>query len=50
MSALPFIPFLVFLVWLGVVIYLILLGTRLVTAVEQIARLLAQRLPDRPHT
>ncbi|MEO8519923.1 MAG: hypothetical protein ABI603_01090 [Acidobacteriota bacterium] len=48
MSAFQFVPFLVFLVWLGAVVYVILLATRLVNAVEQIARSLAPRLPDRP--
>ena len=32
------IPFLLLLVWLGLVVYLILLATRLVGAVERIAR------------
>jgi hypothetical protein len=43
-----FLPFLVFLLWLGVIVYVLLLLTRLVNAVEQIARSLPQRLPDRP--
>lgn len=48
MSAFQFVPFLVFLLWLGAVGYVLLLATRLVNAVEQIARSLAPRLPDRP--
>jgi heme exporter protein D len=41
------IPFFAFLLWLGLVIYLIALAARLVNAVEQIARSLAQRPLDR---
>jgi hypothetical protein len=35
---LPIIPLLFFVVWLGLIVYVILLATRLVNAVEQIAR------------
>jgi predicted secreted protein len=48
LSAMSFIPFLFFIVWLGVVVYVLLLGTRLVNAVEQIARAMTQHLPDAP--
>ncbi len=40
------IPFLFFIVWLGGIVYVIVLATRLVNAVEQIARAVTQRLPD----
>lgn len=43
----PVIPILYYLVWLGLVVYLVILGTRLVNAVELIARSLAQR-PEKP--
>ena len=43
-----FIPFAFFILWLGIVVYVILLGTRLVNAVEQIARAMTERLPDSP--
>ena len=43
-----FIPFVFFILWLGIVVYVILLGTRLVNAVEQIARAMTERLPDSP--
>lgn len=39
-------PFVFFLVWLGLIVYAILLATRLVNAVEQIARTLAERAPN----
>ena len=45
-SAIPFLPLLFFILWLGVVMYALLLGTRLVSATEQIARAMTQRLPD----
>ncbi len=45
-SVLSFIPFVVFILWLGVIVYVIYLGTRLVNAVEQIARSMTARLPD----
>lgn len=45
-SVVSLIPFLLFLVWIGSIIFLIVLATRLVNAVEQIARVLRQRLPD----
>jgi hypothetical protein len=41
-------PMLFFLVWLGVVLYAVILATRLVNAVEQIARALAQRPSEPP--
>jgi hypothetical protein len=41
------VPLLMFLTWLGLIVYLIVLATRLVTAVEQIARAVGQRPPDR---
>ena len=47
-SVLSLIPFLFFIVWLGIVVYGLLLGTRLVTAVEQIARAMTERLPESP--
>jgi Flp pilus assembly protein TadG len=49
-TALNVIPLLFFVVWLGLVAYVILLATRLVNAVEQIARALTQRLPESPRT
>jgi hypothetical protein len=42
-----FFPGLFFLLWIGILIYAVVLATRLVNAVEQIARSLAQR-SDRP--
>lgn len=42
------IPFLFMLVWLGLLVYGIMLATRFVNAVEQIARALSQRTPDLP--
>jgi hypothetical protein len=42
------IPFLFLLVWLGLIGYAIVLATRLVSAVEQIARAVTQRLPESP--
>ena len=47
-SVLSLIPFVFFVLWLGIIVYVILLGTRLVTAVEQIARAITARLPDSP--
>jgi len=47
-SVLSFIPFVFFIVWLAVIVYGLLLGTRLVNAVEQIARAMTERLPDSP--
>ena len=47
-SVLSLIPFLLFLIWIGGIVYLIVLATRLVNAGEQIARLVSQRLPDSP--
>jgi Ca2+/Na+ antiporter len=44
----PVIPMLVFLLWLGLIIYGIVLATRFVNAVEQIAQSLSRRSPDRP--
>jgi hypothetical protein len=41
----PVVPLLVLLIWLGLIIYALLLATRLVNAVEQIARSMASRLP-----
>ena len=41
------VPMLFFVVWLGVIVYMIVLATRLVNAVEQIARSLThQARPD----
>jgi hypothetical protein len=37
-----FIPFAFFILWLGIVVYVILLGTRLVNAVEQIAHAMTE--------
>jgi hypothetical protein len=45
-SVLSFIPFVFFIVWLGIIVYGLLLGMRLVNAVEQIARAMTERLPD----
>jgi hypothetical protein len=45
-SVISFLPFLFFILWLGAVVYVILLGTRLVNAVEQIARAMTQRPPE----
>ena len=42
---LPMIPFLFFLMWLGLIVYALTLATRLVNAVEQIARWMAGRPP-----
>ncbi len=42
----PFVPFLFLIIWLALIVYAILLATRLVNAVEQIARLLEQRPPN----
>jgi len=41
------IPFLFFAVWLALIGYVILLATRLVNAIEQIARALSERPPNR---
>ena len=41
-------PLLVFLMWLALIIYGLLLATRLVRAVERIAAALTQRPPDSP--
>jgi hypothetical protein len=40
------VPFLVLILWLGFIVYAIVLATRLVNAVEQIARAMTQRPPD----
>jgi hypothetical protein len=45
---LSFLPMLFFLLWLALIAYVIVLATRLVSAVEQIARALTQRLPESP--
>ena len=42
-NVLSLIPFVFFIVWLGIVVYGLLLGTRLVNAVEQIARTMTER-------
>jgi hypothetical protein len=42
------VPGVIFLVWIAVVVYMLLLATRLVNAVEQIARAMTQRLPGSP--
>ena len=39
------VPFLVMVVWLGLLIYGIVLATRFVVAIEQIAVVLSTRLP-----
>jgi hypothetical protein len=45
----PVIPLLFFVLWLGLIVYAIVLATRLVNAVEQIARSLnRQHPPDLP--
>lgn len=46
LNTLQVFPFLLFILWLGVIVYGIVLATRLVNAVEQIARAMTQRLPD----
>ena len=40
------IPFLLFILWVGVIVYAIVLAARLVNAVEKIARAMTRRLPD----
>ena len=46
-NLIPFLfPFLLFIVWLGLAVYLILLATRLVNAVEGIARSIDRASPD----
>jgi hypothetical protein len=40
------IPFLGMILWLAAIVYMIVLATRLVNAVEQIARAMTRRLPD----
>jgi len=47
-SMLNIVPLLLFVVWLGVIVYMIVLATRLVKAVEQIARSMTARLSDSP--
>jgi hypothetical protein len=42
-------PFVLMLVYLGLIVYGIVLAARLVTAVEQIARSVAARPPELPH-
>ncbi len=42
-SVLPVFPVLILLLWLGLIVYLIVLATRLVNAVEQIARSIPPR-------
>lgn len=39
------VPMLFFVVWLGLIVYMIVLATRLVNAVEQIARSLTRQPP-----
>ena len=46
--AAAFFPFLLLLAWLGLLLYAVILATRLVKAVEQIARAVSQRPPDAP--
>lgn len=41
------IPFFGIVIWLGIVVYMLFLATRLVNAVEQIARAVAQHPPGR---
>jgi Ca2+/H+ antiporter len=45
-NALSLIPFLVMVLWLAAIVYVIVLATRLVQAVEQIARAMDRRAPD----
>jgi Ca2+/Na+ antiporter len=45
---LPIIPVLGFVIWIGLLLYGIVLATRFVTAVEQIASALSRRPGDRP--
>jgi hypothetical protein len=47
-SALSFVPFLFLLIWLGLILYVIVLATRLVTAVERIAGAMTEGLPHVP--
>ena len=42
------VPFLFLIAWLGFIVYAVVLATRLVNAVEQIARAMTQHLPDSP--
>lgn len=44
-SPLSLIPFVFFILWLSVIVYAVILATRLVKAVEQIARTMALRSP-----
>jgi hypothetical protein len=44
----PFLPLLIFALWLGLIVYGVILATRLVNAVERIATALAQHPPDSP--
>ena len=46
-SVVSVIPVLIFILWLGAIVYVILLATRLVNAVEQLARVVTERLPAR---
>ena len=46
--AFEIVPLLFFLLWFALVIYVIVLATRLVNAVERIARALTQRPPELP--
>ena len=48
-SVLSFIPFVFFIAWLGIIVYGLMLGTRMVNAVEQIARAMTERLPASPN-
>jgi hypothetical protein len=41
-------PMLALVLWLGLAIYLLMLATRFVNAVEWIARSLARQAPDKP--
>ena len=47
-SMLNIFPLVILVVWLGVIVYMIVLATRLVNAVEQIARSMTTRLSDSP--
>ena len=47
MGILSVVPFLFLVLWVGLLVYLVLLATRLVNSVEQIARVVTERLPNR---
>ena len=42
------VPFLMLILWLGLIVYGLILATRLVVAVEEIARAMSRRVSDPP--